>query len=283
MLVNTKSMLLDAKRDKYGVAQPNAWDLNSLRAIIRACEEKKSPAIIGIAEAHFKYMNIVEATNLLRIYANNISIPLALHLDHGSSYEAVISAIRNGFTSVMIDASSEKFEENVRRVSEVVKIAHACGVTVEAELGHVGMGTDYEKIDGELKDKFTSPQQAKKFVELTEVDSLAVAIGTAHGEYKGTPKLDFERLTEISNSVEIPLVLHGGSGTGDEALSKTIKLGISKVNICTDLMKAATSKVRPIIDKLNYADALLVGEESIRECLEHYFDVFGSTNQANNK
>ena len=283
MLVNTKEMLLDARRKKYGVVQANAWDLNSLRAILRASEEKSSPVIIGLAEAHFKYISLAEVYSLIRYYENTFSVPIALHLDHGNSYEAVIGAIRNGFTSVMIDASGEKYEENVRRVSEVVKVAHACDVTVEAELGHVGMGEDYEKIDGELKDKFTNPKQAKEFVELTGVDSLAVAIGTAHGEYKGKPKLDFERLKEIADAVKVPLVLHGGSGTGDEALKKTVKLGISKINICTDLMKAAKAEFNSVINNnnVNYADALLAGEDAIKNCLEHYFDIFESSNEVN--
>lgn len=279
MLINTKEILLKAKQYGYAVAQPNAWDLNSLRALIRASEARSSPVIIGLAEIHFIYMDTNETMNLIKYYAEKTESPVAIHLDHGTSFEALIKAIRSGFTSVMIDASKQNFEENLKRTSEIVKIAHKCGVTVEAELGHVGQGADYSKIAGK-SDQFTNPIQAKKFVELTEIDSLAIAIGTAHGEYIGTPKLDFERLKEIANIVDIPLVLHGGSGTGDITLSKCVKCGISKINVCTDLMKAATEKVKDIITSKSYADAVMVGEDAIKERLEHYFEVFGSINRS---
>lgn len=279
MLTNTKEMLLDAKKNHYGVAQPNMWDLNSLRAIINSCNKTKSPAIIGIAEAHFKYITPEEAGALIDYYKEKIKTDFSLHLDHGQSFEAIIRAIRSGFTSVMMDCSSLPFDENVKRTQEVVKIAHACNVTVEAELGHVGMGEDYAKIDTELFDLFTNPAEAKKFVELTNVDSLAIAVGTAHGEYKGTPKLDFNRITEISNTIHVPLVLHGGSGTGDAALAKCISLGISKVNICTDLMNAASKSVSAEISHKNYGDVSLVEQEAVEKCLIHYMNLFGSSNR----
>lgn len=255
------------------------WDLNSLRAIINSCNKTKSPAIIGIAEAHFKYITPEEAGALIDYYKEKIKTDFSLHLDHGQSFEAIIRAIRSGFTSVMMDCSSLPFDENVKRTQEVVKIAHACNVTVEAELGHVGMGEDYAKIDTELFDLFTNPAEAKKFVELTNVDSLAIAVGTAHGEYKGTPKLDFNRITEISNTIHVPLVLHGGSGTGSAALAKCISLGISKVNICTDLMNAASKSVSAQISHKNYGDVSLVEQEAVEKCLIHYMNLFGSSNR----
>ncbi|WP_082759892.1 class II fructose-bisphosphate aldolase [Abyssisolibacter fermentans] len=275
MLVTTKEMFKVAMQNKFGIAQPNAWDLHSLRAIIRACDEKNAPAIIGLAEVHFNYINLKEFATLVKMYANEVDVPIALHLDHGSTYEGIVNAIHAGFTSVMIDASSKPYEENVKMTKEIVKIAHTCGVTVEAELGHVGMGDNYKNVG----DEFTSPEQAKDFIEKTKVDSLAVAIGTAHGEYKGTPKIDFDRLVEIRKKVDVPLVLHGGSGTGDETINKCIKSGISKVNICTDLMKAASKKTKES-GKTNYVDLCMVGEDAIKECLEHYFEVFESVNTA---
>ncbi len=275
MLVTTKEMFKAAMKNKFGIAQPNAWDLHSLRAIIRACDSKRSPAIIGLAEVHFNYANPKEIASLAKMYANEIDVPVALHLDHGETFEGIVSAIHAGFTSVMIDASSKSYEDNIKMTKEIVKIAHACGVVVEAELGHVGAGSDYNNVG----DMFTSPEQAKDFIEKTQIDSLAVAIGTAHGEYKGTPKIDFDRLAAIREKIDIPLVLHGGSGTGDETLNKCIKLGISKVNICTDLMKAASKKVSEI-GVTNYPDMCMTGEDAIKECLEHYFDVFECVNTA---
>lgn len=275
-MVNTKQMLEQARAKKYAIAQPNAWDVASLRGIIRACEEHNSPIIIGLGEPHFKYMQVDEIFSLLRLYAEETEIPIALHLDHGATYEAQIAAIRAGFTSVMLDASTDPFDENVRRTREVVKVAHQCGVTVEAELGHVGMGSDYDS-DSAI---YTDPGQAAKFVALTEVDSLAVAVGTAHGEYKGEPKLNFEILAEIAQSVPVPLVLHGGSGTGEASLQRTIQMGISKINLCTDLMKAASKEVKQVIDSQPYAELGLVAEQAIYNCLSNYLQMFGSVNRA---
>lgn len=275
MLVTTKEMFKAAMEHKFGIAQPNAWDLHSLRAIIRACDSKNSPAIIGLAEVHFNYAKPKELAALAKMYANEINVPVALHLDHGETFEGIVSAINAGFTSVMIDASSKPYKENIEMTKEIVKIAHTCGVVVEAELGHVGAGADYSNAG----DMFTSPEQAMDFIEETKIDSLAIAIGTAHGEYKGNPKIDFDRLKAIREKIDIPLVLHGGSGTGDETLNKCIKLGINKVNICTDLMKAASKKISES-RVTNYPDLCMIGEAAIKECIEHYFKVFESINAA---
>lgn len=280
MLVNTEAMLKAAKQGRFGIAQPNAYDSLSVRAIIKAAQSRSCPVIIGLAEAHFQYMSPEEMAAIVKFYANETDIPVALHLDHGSSYGAVIRAIRAGFTSVMMDASKMSFEDNVKTVGEIVKVAHAAGVTVEAELGHVGVGLEYEHIDAQANDLFTNPAQAVEFVSLTGIDSLAVAVGTAHGEYKGTPKLDFDRLSAIATAVDVPLVLHGGSGTGDALLSKAVACGISKVNVFTDLIKAATAKAAGAYQTMSYPDAALVGEQAIQQCLEHYFGVFGSTGHA---
>lgn len=280
MLVNTSQMLKMAKQYNYGIAQPNAWDSHSLRAIIRASQESNCPVIIGLAEAHFGYLSPEEMAHMVSFYAQKTDIPVALHLDHGSSYPALVRAVRAGFTSVMVDASQLPFAENIKTVAEIVKMAHAVDVTVEAELGHVGAGLDYENINVRAKDLFTNPEQAREFVEKTGIDSLAVAIGTAHGDYKGEPHLDLERLVEIAKTVEVPLVLHGGSGTGDERLERAISSGISKVNIFTDLTKAAAAEVNYATPITNYPDAGLLGETAIMECLQHYFRVFGCVNRA---
>ncbi|SFM05991.1 class II fructose-bisphosphate aldolase [Pelosinus propionicus] len=277
MLVNTSQMLAMAKKYKYGIAQANAWDLQSLRAIIRASQNCTCPIIVGLAEIHFKYISPEELAQLASLYASKMQTPLALHLDHGMSYETIVKAIRSGFTSVMIDASGLPYEENVKITSEIVKLGHACNVTVEAELGHVGIGLEYNDSNADF---FTNPKQAKDFVDRTGIDSLAVAIGTAHGEYNGIPRLDFDRLIEIAKMVDVPLVLHGGSGTGDDLLYKAVKSGISKVNICTDLMNKAASEVQKQQKNLNYADLGIIGEEAIIQCLEHYFEIFECVGRA---
>ena len=171
----------------------------------------------------------------------------------------------------MIDGSSLPFEENVAKTKEIVAYAHERNVTVEAEIGHVGEGDSYH-VEGNTM--LTTAEEAKKFVQLTGVDSLAVSIGTAHGEYKGTPHLNFERLQEIAENVDIPLVLHGGSGSGDENLSKAVELGICKVNICTDLLNAARDNSKDGYDTRSYYDSITLAKDGFKECLKHYYEVF---------
>lgn len=276
MLVNTKEMLQSARNGKYGVAQPNVWDFQSMRAVIRACQSESAPVIMGLAEAHTHYMSVSDFAEMARYFAEITNVPIALHLDHGNTYKTIVQAIRAGFTSVMMDASSTPFEENVRRTKAIVEMAHACCVTVEAELGHVGVGSDY----GAVGDILTDPDEAERFVSETGVDSLAVSIGTAHGVYKGVPKLDYDRLAALRAKVSVPLVLHGGSGTGDEAIAKCITLGISKVNICTDLMIASAEGYDAAAKEMSaaaFADCLLEGEKGYIEKLRHYIRVFGAS------
>ena len=196
---------------------------------------------------------------------------IALHYDHGFTIELVKKAIDVGFTSVMIDGSSLPFEENVAKTKEIVAYAHERNVTVEAEIGHVGEGDSYH-VEGNTM--LTTPEEAKKFVEQTGVDSLAVSIGTAHGEYKGIPHLNFERLQEIATEVSIPLVLHGGSGSGDENLSKAVELGIAKVNICTDLLNAARDNTKDGYAERSYYDSVTLAKDGFKDCLKHYYEVF---------
>ena len=171
----------------------------------------------------------------------------------------------------MIDGSSLPFEENVAKTKEIVAYAHERNVTVEAEIGHVGEGDSYH-VEGNTM--LTTPEEAKKFVEQTGVDSLAVSIGTAHGEYKGIPHLNFERLQEIATEVSIPLVLHGGSGSGDENLSKAVELGIAKVNICTDLLNAARDNTKDGYAERSYYDSVTLAKDGFKDCLKHYYQVF---------
>ncbi|SEO85959.1 class II fructose-bisphosphate aldolase [Propionispora vibrioides] len=279
MLVNTKEMLQKASDLKYCIIQPNVWDLQSLRAILRSSLETSCPIIVGLAEVHFRFITPEEVGELVKYYASKTDMPIALQLDHGMTFDAVVRSIRAGFTAVMIDASSLPYEENIRVTSEVVRVAKTCNVTVEAELGHVGSGQNYQEIVIN-QSLLTDPLQAREFVERTQIDSLAVAVGTAHGEYNGTPKLEFQRLADIKKEVDVPLVLHGGSGTGKELLAKAVTTGISKLNVGTDLMKAARRAIHESTANLQYAEEGIVAEKAIRECLKGYIDCCGGIGKA---
>lgn len=244
MLVTMKEILDRAKEGGYGVPAPNAENEVNVRAYIEAAEEMNSPLIIGAVATANPNMN--DFGRIVTDLARQAKVPVAFNLDHGKTFESAIMGIRAGFTSIMVDRSTLPYEDNVREVKEIVRIAHAVGVSVEAELGHVGYGSNYD-VDG--VSNFTEPDMAVKFVEETGIDALAVAVGTAHGKYEGEPKLQFELLEEIAKKVSIPLVLHGGSGTGDDNLSKACRLGINKVNLSTDMKYAAMnnmSKVYPL-------------------------------------
>lgn len=232
MLVTMKALLGHADVNNYAVMAPNIYYEMDARACIMAAEEMKAPLILDVC--FDTSPDVVEQGWYLRRLAEQASVPVAINQDHGADFTHAIAAIRGGYTSIMVDRSFLPYEENVAQVKELVKIAHAVGVTVEAELGHVGNATDDCE---EWKKNFTKPDEAKKFVEETGVDCLAVAIGTAHGLYKGTPTLDFELLRELKEVLKMPLVLHGGSGTGDENIRKACKMGINKVNVCSELLQ----------------------------------------------
>ena len=230
MFVPMEKMLEKARAEGYGITAPSVHNEDTIRAAIDAAVELKSPMILDLG--FMENPNLFLITHIAKELAREVDVPIALNLDHGRTFDEIVMAIRAGFTSVMVDRSKLDFEENVREVAEIVRIAKACGVSVEAELGHVGMGEKYE-VDRNAA--LTDPEKAREFVDRTGVDCLAVAIGTAHGLYHGAPYLDFKRLEELINAVGVPLVLHGGSGTGDENLAKAVRNGISKVNLGTDL------------------------------------------------
>ena len=273
MLVNSKQLLLDAKRGGYAIPSTNIFNLNSLKGVLKAAEENRSPLIISLAEVHTESLSIGETANIVNYYANKTDLPIVLHFDHGFTPSLVKQAINKGFTSVMIDGSSLPFDENVKITKEIVTLAHEKNVTVEAEIGHVGGGESYTDPEDDHS-QLTTVEEAKRFAKLTNVDSLAVSIGTAHGTYRGTPKIDFERLSQINQAVDIPLVLHGGSGSGSENLRKAVELGICKVNIFTDLTIAAHDKLVDNFKNINYYDACLLAEEGIKDCLLNYYSIF---------
>lgn len=238
MIVRMDQILRKAKKGGYGVAAPNVWDRFTVKSAFEAAMELKAPVVIDCAGIH----DIEETSDLVKFYEKKFpEVTAALNLDHGGDFEEIVAAVRFGFSSVMVDRSTLSLEENIKEVKEIVKIAHASGISVEAELGHVGQGFEYEQTrDSGL----TRKEEAARFVEETEVDCLAVSVGTSHGTYKGTPKLEFGLLSELHTLLEIPLVLHGGSGTGDENLKKAVQTGIQKVNLCTDLSNAGLLELK---------------------------------------
>lgn len=242
MLVNMNEVLRPAKAGKYAVGLFNAVNLELARGIIAAAESSRSPVIMGTAEVLLPYGPLEEVSYYLLPMAKKASVPVVVHLDHGLSYDTCIKALELGFSSIMYDCSTDSYEDNVKKVKEMADIAHSYGATIEGELGHVGDNEGSAEGDSHLEDPskyFTDPKLAKDFVEKTGVDALAIAVGNAHGAYKLPPKLDFERIKTIANTVDVPLVLHGGSGLTDDDFRQAIHDGISKVNIFTDINVAA--------------------------------------------
>ena len=243
-LVTSKEMLLDAQKGGYAVGAFNAENMEMVKAIVAAAEELKAPVMIQTTPSTINYGTLETYTALVHAEAKNASVPVALHLDHGSSFDLAVRAIRVGYTSIMIDGSGSGFEENIDVTRRVVAVAAPNQIPVEAELGKVGGKEDDLEAEADTN---TDPAQAAEFVERTGISSLAVAIGTAHGFYVGTPVLDKERLSEIRKVVEIPLVLHGASGLSDEDVIDCVKRGICKVNFATELRAAYTDAVNALL------------------------------------
>ena len=242
MLVNMHEMLEKARKDRYAVGFFNAINVEMAQAVIETAEELHAPVIIGTAEILLPVMSLERVAEYLLPMAQKADVPVAVHYDHGLTFDKCMEALRLGFTSVMYDCSTVPYAENLERVSEMVRICHAMGVTVEAELGHVGDNEGEGKL-ADPSDFYTDPDAALDFVKKTEADALAVAVGNAHGDYKFLPKLDFDRITEISEKTGIPLVLHGGSGLSDYDFQEAARRGICKINIFTDLDRAGKSGI----------------------------------------
>lgn len=262
MLINMRQMLNDAGADQYGIGFFNAVNIEMARAVIETAEELNAPVIVGTAEVLLPYMELNRVAQYLIPMAKEASVPVCVHFDHGLSFERCMEALRLGFTSVMYDCSTAGFEENISKVREMVNICHAMDVTVEGELGHVGDNSGSGKLD-DPSDYFTDPDLASEFVDKTNVDALAVAVGNAHGDYVFPPKLDFDRIREIRNKTGIPLVLHGGSGLSDNDFQTAVKQGICKINIFTDIDKAG---------KAGIEKGLSEGARSMMELLPYEID-----------
>jgi fructose-bisphosphate aldolase, class II len=282
-LVPMADILNKANDEGYAVGGFNINNLEFIQGIIWAAEEKNSPFIIQTSEGAIKYMGMDYLVGMVEAAVRNTHIPVALHLDHGSGFDIVMNCIKNGYSSVMFDGSHYPYQENIAITSKIVEAAHAVGVTVEAELGKVGGTEDNISVD-ERDATFTDPDQAVEFVEKTGVDALAIAIGTAHGVYKGEPKLDFDRLKTIKGLLNMPLVLHGASGVPLADLQKAISLGINKVNINTDFQQVFTAKIRELFagdpdlyDPRKYCGP---GREAIKAKVIEKIDILGSANKA---
>ena len=281
-LVTTNEMLKKAQEGHYAVGAFNVENMEMVMAVLKAAEEMNSPVIMQTTPSTVKYAGLDYYLAMVRAAAERTTVPVAMHLDHGNSFDLAMQALRTGYTSIMIDGSHESFEDNIALTRRVTDACAPSGISVEAELGKVGGKEDDLVADHDSP--YTDPQQAKEFAERTNVTSLAVAIGTAHGFYKGTPKLDFERLSAIREVVSIPLVLHGASGVPDDAVRESIKRGICKVNFATELRVAFSNGVKKYLaenpDAFDPKKYTAVGMEYVTELVKEKISVCGSEGQA---
>jgi fructose-bisphosphate aldolase class II len=283
MLVTGIEILQDAHKNNYAVGAFNVNNMEIVQAIIEAAEETNSPVILQASQGGLKYAGVEYIAELGKLAARNAKVPVALHLDHGTDFDQVMLCIRHGFSSVMIDGSKYELEENIAITNKVIEVAHAVGVSVEAELGKIG-GTEDDIVVDERDATFTDPNEAKKFVDETGVDYLAIAVGTAHGVYKGEPRLDFDRIKTIKDILNIPLVLHGSSGVPKEAIEKAVSLGINKINIDTDLRVAFSSAIKDFLkenpDNIDPRKILGPAKEAMKEVIKEKMELFGSVGRA---
>ena len=291
MLVSLKELMEDAEKGGYAIGAFNVSNLESLMAIMQAAEETGRGVILNYAEVHAPFLSMEQAALIMLDAAKKAKVPVCVHLDHGSSMESCIQAIRLGFTSVMLDASAEDYETNVRETKEIVRLAHSVGVTVEAELGHIfssDMGLAESPKEAETlesfdsaEDVYTDPATAKDFVERTGVDVLAIAFGTTHGIYTKKPKLDLERITKIKEAVDIPFVMHGGSGLSKEEFQTAIRNGIRKINYYTYMTLAGGRAVKEALDQKSpdenvfFHDIPMIAVEAMKENVKEAIQVFG--------
>lgn len=282
-LVPVDDLLVQADREGYGVGAFNANNMEIVQAILKAAELENSPVIMQASQGAINYAGLEFITGMVKTAAESSKIPVALHLDHGTDFPQVVKCIRSGFSSVMYDGSKLPLEENIAMTRKVLEIATPIGVSVEAELGKIG-GTEDNVSVSEKEARYTDPGEARYFVEQTGIKSLAIAIGTAHGQYKGEPKLDLERLAKIKSLIKIPIVLHGSSGVPDEAVKEAIKLGICKVNIDTNIREAFVGGMRKVLDakpdEIDPRKILGPAREAAIEIIREKMRVFGSSGKA---
>lgn len=285
-LVNLKEMLAEASNQHYAVGMFDVSDLEMIRAVVEEAEALRSPVMLGALAPDLEGSRLEYWFALTKLAAEKASVPVCIHLDHANTLQEVMRAADIGFSSVMLDASSAEFEENIRRSREVVDAVSSRGITVEAELGHVGNGWVGSGEGSESgPDMLTEPEKVAEFVERTNVDALAVSIGTSHGVYIKAPELDIARLIDIRKSSDVPLVLHGGSGTPEDQLARAIEHGISKVNIYSEMLTAWNTAMRDELVKLPHMAAWPAvlrknPEAAMREVIRQKIKFFGSAGKA---
>ncbi|OYD07986.1 class II fructose-1,6-bisphosphate aldolase [Paludifilum halophilum] len=282
-LVPMTEFLPRAKKEGFAVGQFNMNNLEFTQGIAAAAKEEKSPFIFGVSEGAMRYMGLEYVVAMAEIAAKESGVPVALHLDHGSSFEVAMKCIQAGFSSVMFDGSHYPYEENIRLTREVVKAAHAVGVSVEGELGTIGGVEDDVEVDEEDA-ALAKPSEAIRFWEETRVDAMAIAVGTAHGMYKGEPKIRFDIIDEVAKQIDAPIVLHGGSGVPDSAIQESIVRGVGKINVNTESQVACTNKVRELLDSkpemIDPRKYLGPGRDAIKETVIGKMRLFGSSGKA---
>lgn len=281
--VTLKEILAAAEQGNYAVGAFNTNNMEIVQAIVEAAEEEKSPVILQASQGALKYAGIRYITAMVKAAVETATIPIVLHLDHGTSFEQTMLCLKHGFTSVMFDGSRYQLAENIAATRQVIAAAHAMGASVEGELGKIGGTEDDISVD-ERDALYTDPDEAQRFVRETGVDALAVAIGTAHGPYKGEPKLDFHRLEMINCRVETPIVLHGASGVPAESIRRAIALGVRKINIDTEIRQAFTRGVQGVIQNKpgEYDPRKLLGpaKEEMKAIIKEKMQLFGCAGKA---
>lgn len=285
--VTTKEMLKKAQKGRYAVGAFNANNMEIVQAIVEAAEEENAPVILQASQGAIKYAGLDSIVVMVKVMAEKVNIPVALHLDHGTDYYQNIKCLRAGFTSLMYDGSKLSFDENVKMTKKVVEMAHACDIPVEAELGQIGKMGDSDEPGVALekvKESMAVPEEAVKFVELTEIDFLAAAVGTIHGCRTPFAKLDIPRIEKIRELTGVPLVLHGASGANDEEIKKGIAAGICKINIDTRIRMKFTEKIREIIktnpQEIDPRKILGPAKEAAKEIIRNRIRAFGSNGKA---
>jgi len=285
-LISLKDILGDAKQKKYGVFATNAFSFEMAQVIIEAAEEKNSPVILMMAEDLFKFLNPAKACAAIITMIKDAKVPVVLHLDHGNNFDVAMRCVRWGFSSIMFDGSNLPLEENIKIVKELKRISIPSNFSVEAEVGYVGGLEAREKTGGQENidtNDYTKVEDAIRFVTETKVDALAVAVGTIHGIFRFKPNLDFDRIKEIKDAVETPLVLHGSSGLSDEDFKKAISCGITKINYFTGLVTEAGKKAKEVAGGINDFTYMALNKsvmEAVKEKIKKKMDLFGSTGKA---
>ena len=282
-LVNMNAILPKAQKEGYAIGAFNCNNMEIIQAIIAAATIEKSPVIIQASQGAIKYAGIDYITALTKLAAEKAPVPVVLHLDHGTSFEQAVSCLVTGFSSVMIDGSKHPLPENIELTNRVLAVARCANVSVEGELGKIG-GTEDDISVSEKEALYTDPDEAVEYVTSTGVDAFAIAIGTAHGQYKGEPKLDFDRLAEIRKRVTTPIVLHGSSGVPDDAIRQAVELGVCKINIDTNIREAFMGGVVSVLEKnpkeIDPRKVLGPAREAMTEIVREKIRLFGSAGKA---